>query len=501
MRALASDTASPPAPSAVAPTPSPLPVDGWRWALGLAAWAAFSAWLVWGFPPCVDLPGHAAQIETLDALLRGDPAVASVYRWRVPIGYGLAYWLGLPLAYLWNGAVAARVLLWASLVLHPIAWATLLRTLGRSLGILPCLLPFAFGIAYWYGFLPSYFTEPLVFFALALLLRTLSRPSAAGIAALNALGLVVAQSHLFMFAVLLILAGCAALAKTGLARAVRWTAGGFAAPLLVCVPRAWEIVHRAVSPGTAVPTEYAAMSHLNWFFKNYRPEGKLAAFYPLVAAILFVLLWLWRRHPGPSVAFALFAGSAVLYALLPKTLSGVFGVSIRLPVVTGVLALCLVDWRSVPRVLQALLLGLALFSLGETARFHWRFAHAVDGLDEMIARASGRADGYVSTVGDSVLGSKHIYLAHLGAWITATRGGIGQNFFADAEQVPVRQRVPGVPPADLSRAPPEQLAPFETISVFGPPPFPGKLAAWQPVARAGAWTLLRRPDGPASRRQ
>ncbi len=73
----------------------------------LLGWAIFTAWCVWGFPPPVDLPAHGAQLETLANLLRGDPAVSQVYEIRVPIGYGLVFWLFLPLTYLTNGAVAA----------------------------------------------------------------------------------------------------------------------------------------------------------------------------------------------------------------------------------------------------------------------------------------------------------------------------------------------------------------------------------------------------------
>jgi hypothetical protein len=465
----------------------------WSWATGLLVWAGFSVWLVWGYPPCVDLPAHAAQLETLDALLRGHAAVSSVYTWHFAVGYGLVYLLGLPLAHIWNGAVAARALLWCALVLHPVSWAVLLRALGRSFGVLLCLLPFAFCISYWYGFLPFYFTEPLLFFGLALFLRTLSKPTVAQIAAINAFACLVAQSHLVMLAVLLALSGCAALVRTRLTRAVTLILASFAIPLLMFAPRVWTLFHRALSPGALLPTEYAAMSHLNWFFKNYRPEGRLIAVYPVFVAALFVVFRFFRRHRESPTTLALFAGMAVLYAVTPKTLSGVWGVSIRFACLAGTLSVALVDWRSLPRSLRAVLVGLSLVSVGETAVFHGRFARAVDGLDTMIAAASGRADGALSMVGNRILGSKHIYLEHVGAWVTATRGGIGHNFLEGADEEPVEPRVPGVPPTDLSHASAEQLAMFDTVLVFGPGPFPEALSRWPVLATVGAWTLLGRP--------
>src|SRR5262244_295464 len=64
----------------------------------LFSWAVFTAWCVWGFPPPVDLPAHGAQLQTLVNLLRRDPGVSQIYEIHVPIGYGLVYWLFLPLA-------------------------------------------------------------------------------------------------------------------------------------------------------------------------------------------------------------------------------------------------------------------------------------------------------------------------------------------------------------------------------------------------------------------
>ncbi len=481
--------------------PFPRPSSGIRWAIaGSIGWALLSAWLVHGHPPCVDLPAHAAQIQTLAALMRGDAAVAAVYRWRFQLGYGLVDWLGLPLALLWNGAVAARMLLWVALVLHPVAWAAVLRALGRPLGVLPCLLPLSFGISYWYGFLPFYFTEPLLFLGLALFLRTLTRPTVAGIAAVNALACVVAEGHLLLFGVLLALAGCAILARRTTARSAAEAAACFIAPLALASPRIGTLLSRVVSPGGAPATEYAAMSHLNWFFKNYRPEGRLVALFPLVTTAIFFLVWALRRGWRTRSPFAIFAGMAALYALAPKTLSGVCLVSVRPPALVAAFAAFLVEWPTVPAWLRRSLIALAALSLGETALFHWRFERALDGLGEMTAAASGRADGYFSTAGDRILGSKHLYLEHLGGWVTGTRGGIGQNFFADADQQPVAQRVPGVPPSDLSHATPAELALFDTILVFGPPPFPAAFAGWRTIGSAGAWTLIGRPTGPGAGR-
>ena len=63
-----------------------------------------------------------------------------------------------------------------------------------------------------------------------------------------------------------------------------------------------------------------------------------------------------------------------------------------------------------------------------------------------------------------------------------------------------RANLEGEPPSDLSHATPAELALFDTILVFGPPPFPAAFAGWRTIGSAGAWTLIGRPTGPGAGR-
>ncbi|HLL53735.1 MAG TPA: hypothetical protein VK447_09330 [Myxococcaceae bacterium] len=474
---------------------APLPQRRWFLPATFLLWGVFAAWCVHGFPPAVDLAAHGAQTQTLVAYLRGDPAVRAVYGLHFPWGYGLAYWVFLPVAFAFNGAVAAKVALWCSLMLFPVSLLALARAFRRSEGVVLLGLPLAFNFSYWYGLLSGHLAQPLAFLTVALFATALEAPRARRWVALNLVAAATFQSHLLAFAAAALVMGVLALTRRPLWPALRTLALSLGLPALMALPKAWSMATRAVTPGPWPATEYNLLSHLNWFFRSYGPEGKLAAVGPLLVTGAFVIGWARRRarkepEPlGPAVAFFTLA---LLYVATPKTLSGIFLVSVRLPVLAGMFSLLLVDWTSLARPIRVVLLAVTFFSLGETAGFHSRFRREVAGLETVMeGRAPGR-HGYLLLGPNTVLGSKHIYLEHLGQWLTAYRGGVGHNFFTDAEHHPIHA-LPGLEPArDLRLATPEELAGFDTVLVWGEGPLPPGLSALREVSRAGRWRRLER---------
>lgn len=496
----------------------------------LALWAAFTAWCVCGFPPPVDLPAHGAQLETLVNLLRGDPALRELYEIRVPIGYGLVYWLSLPLALLSNGATAVRVALWVALQLYPLSQLALLRAFRRSDWLVLLGLPLAFNFSYWYGLLSGVFGVPLAFLTVAAFERAVASASSVSdafpdgregswrnqdlpsetptgrgasavgeriwvwLALVNLGAAATLQSHLVAFVALTFLLGVQALCHPPRVKSLRLAVLGLALPLLISVPKIWSMAERALTPGPWPATEFALMSHLNWFFRNYRPEGLLAAWGPVIVSSAMVLLYLRRRKREPLAPAAMFLALLLLYLATPKTLSGIFLISVRLPVFAGVISLLLVDGTAIPKPLRAALVAISLASLVETGAFHWRFARAIDGLQAMVEGPPPGRHGYWSLAGKGILGSRIIYLEHLGQWLTATRGGVGHNFFADAEHHPVRFK-PGVElPTDLSEATAAQLTCFDQILIFGEGALPPWLDGFREVAHVKAWRKLVRRD-------
>jgi hypothetical protein len=456
------------------------------------AWASFAAWCVAGFPPCVDLPAHGAQLESLANLLRGDALVAQFYEVKVPLGYGLTYWLFLPLALVTNGGVAIRAALWVTLLLYPLsAWA-LMRAFRRPDWYVALSLPLAFNISYWYGLLPGLFAQPMIFFAVAAYARALEQPRAKWLVLLNLAAAAAMLSHLLAFAAAAMILFAWALARPSRWASLRTLALGFALPAALAIPKIYSMAYRAVTPGDWPATEYAAKSHLAWFFENYRPEGVLAAACPLLVSAVFVAVWLRRRRVEPLGPAVLFGAMLLIYLVTPKTLSGIFLISVRLPVLAGMLALLLVDEAAFPRWLRVGMLTVCVASLGESAAWHWRFARAVDGLEQMVDQPPPDRHGYVSLVGRELLRSKQVYLDHLGQWWTAKYGKVGHNFFADADHHPVRFREGVAVPGDLWDFQPEQLAFFEELLVYGEVPLPEALSKWTVVEQAGKWRRLRR---------
>ncbi len=460
-----------------------------RW-MALAAWAAFCAFLVQGFPPPVDLPAHGAQLQTLVSLLRNDAEVAQHYALQFPLGYGLDYWLFLPLAWLTSGAFAIRAALLFTLLLYPVALWSLLRVFRRAEWLVLLGLPLTFNISYWYGLTSGLFAQPLAIFALAAFVRMLEAPSRRRVVLVNALALATMMAHLVAFAALGVALLAYALSAPKRRTRLLLLAASVTAPVVFAVPKILTMASRAVTPGGYVPTEYNAAAHLNWFFKNYAPEGLLAAALPAFVTAVFAVLYLARRKREPAGPAAIFFALCLLYVLTPKNLSGIYLIHARLPVLAAVAALPLLDARALPRLLRMGLVALSLCSLAETAAFHVRFKREVAGLEAFTEGARPPLHAYWSSRGRTVLNSKQIYLEHLGQWRTAALGGVGHNFFADAEHHPVCfSPGPGLP-ADVALAGP-RWEPFQEVLIFGdgqPPAGSG----FREVTASGSWRLFRR---------
>jgi hypothetical protein len=190
----------------------------------------------------------------------------------------------------------------------------------------------------------------------------------------------------------------------------------------------------------------------------------------------------------------LFLTLGALFLATPKAISGAWLIHVRLPVFAGFVALVLVDPTRIARPVRALLLLITLASLAETARFHWRFSREVEGLETLVAQPPPPGvHGYVSLVGNRLPGKgRLVYLEHLGQWWTATQGGVGHHFFADADHQPVRFRPGAALPMSLEGATADTLTPFSALLVYGEGPLPEFLAGFTETARAGRWRRLER---------
>lgn len=444
------------------------------------AWAGFAAWCVSGRPPSVDLPIHAAQLEILARLVRGDSAAAAIYRFEFVPGYGVFFWLFLPIALLSNGAVAARLALWLGLVLFPLALDALLRAFDRPRWYVLAGLPLAFNISYYYGFVAFFLGVPLVMVALCATRRALEEPRWRPILVLNALGVAVLLEHILAFVLLATAALGLALSRRPWSVRLRTLVLSLAAPgLLALLSAVLQRSHHSLS------LEHGGVPlHMRWFVVNYVPEGRLAALGSLVLVAAFLARWWPRRRAEPSEPPVMLVALGLLYLLAPRSVGEVFGVFIRVPVLAGAVALLLVSGEAWSRAAKVAFVALAAASLLEVALFHERFARAVDGLDEIVAAGPLRSIGFVSLVGDRLLGSRHIYLSHMGLWLVAEHGAIGNVLAGDQLPVQFRRDIPA------PWGPREEGV--DTVVLFGPGAVPPAFDGWRVVATSGAWRRLQR---------
>lgn len=466
---------------------------GWAAGLLLASWAAFAAWCVHGFPPAVDLPAHAAQMETLAEVLQGGPA-AAYYAWHFPIGYGLTTWLGVPLALAVNGAFAARALLWLTLVLFPLGHAALARALGRSGWVAVLGAPCAFNLSYWFGFLPTLFAWPWVLFGWALFLRWLhSERRAPGVlVAVAGLGAFVMLCHLVAFGAFAV--GLAALAVAHRRRRALLGAAFAVAPgFLISTGEVLRLLGRATAPGAHLPSRYGWGAHFRWTLWHYGWDARLVAWVGILLVLLFATR-AWLRRPFEArLPAALALAMLALYFATPLALSGAWLVHARLPVLIVLAGLLLVDVRSVPRWLQVGALGGTLAALVAVAHAHAAFAQSIRGLDALIAQPTPMGvSGGLSLGGPALPHQRLRFLEHLPQWWTATEGGVGNHFFADADHQPVEFAPGRRLPQRLRLDRPGELSRFSSLLVFGDGPLPSTLSGFRVVARADHWRRLDR---------
>lgn len=438
-------------------------------------------------------------MQTLKEVLEGDPAVSFHYRATFVPGYGLTTWLMLPASWWSNGAAAARIATWLCLVATPPALHGLARSLGRP-SLWPAVLgaQAIFGISYWYGFLPTLFAVPGVLAAWASHVQALKRETDRGLwsAATAALGVFVGLCHLTMF-------GALAVGMVAISAARRECRRGLSAAVVSLLPGTlliggsiWRLADRAKDGRVRDAWSWDFYSHLAFVYRAYGRAGRLDVILSLVVVLGLALLWLRRRHHEPAAPAALFWGLGALYLLTPKAIAGAWLVHVRLLVLMSSASALLVSFEAIPRWVKVALGGATAATLLSVAIRHWEFSREIDGLRALLSEPPSGPHGGLSlrVLPSSV--SRMPLLEHLPQWWTATWGGTGHHFFADADHQPVRFiQGRGLPHRLAPDSPREDFDPFSSLLVFGPGELPSALAEGREVRREGSWRRIERGGG------
>ncbi|MDX2015695.1 MAG: hypothetical protein SFW67_36210 [Myxococcaceae bacterium] len=452
-------------------------------ALLLLPWSAFCAWCVSGFPPCIDLPAHGAQLAILAEVLRGGPASAA-FEAHFSVGYGLTTWLFAPVALALSGEAAVKVAAWLTLSTFPASVAFLAQRLGRpwQLGLLAA--PLGFSVSYWYGFLPTLFAGPLVLTVWAVWLRHVERPTRRSAGLVVALSLVVLLCHFIAFAALVV--GALALTPRRSWRQLVL----LGVPALVAAPRVLELVTTAARGAAALPTRYNLDAHLLGVVKQYPLGARISVWLNavVIAAVGVAALVRWWRSRRNDPALWLAGSQALLFLAMPDDLAGSWRVGVRLVVFVAVAGLCTWPWARVPKALVAL----PLVALGCLAHLHVWFAREVDGLEAVIAAPPPPGvHGGLLVSGAAPPFTRLGLLEHQPQWWTARWGGLGTHLFADAPHQVVQWRAGAVRDERL-RASTLEPAALDAVLVHGEGALPDALQSLTVVQTAGRWRRLER---------
>ena len=351
-----------------------------RLLVGLAAWAGLCAWLVSGFAPGVDLPAHGAQLQTMVEIPRGAPDVRAHYALHFPIGYGLPYWLFLPLAYVTSGRLCdSSGALARDLPLPSLRRRSCCAHRGDLRRRRCSHSPLAFNFSYWYGLVSGLFAQPLAILALAAFLHAVTTGRRRWLVAASLGAVLCMLAHLIAFAALALFIAVAAIVSSNKRRALLYAVVALHPPWRWLCRMSWSL---PAGPWCRVGSRHKLR-------RGRPPQLVLSQLSTRGAALDRRAARSHRsalRGLGPSAKqelneAAVFVAAVALYFATPKTLSGIFLVAMRLPVFAAMLALPLVPWTEMPRRLRTGLWAITMVSLLETVIFHVRFKHEVAGLE------------------------------------------------------------------------------------------------------------------------
>lgn len=278
----------------------------WQGAFAVCLLLSAGLTLAYGHPPLVDWPEHLAQ----DAIVahRSDAAFGTS-RYYELTGWFLPYqgfrWLHIVLGKVLGMELGGRVALLGYLLGAPLAWAALLRRLGRdpwlALGCATVLVEANF----LWGFAPHALGTALLLGGVVLALDALLRAPRWRLGALSLWGCALFFTHLQQTAVWLLSVGALAVTGTALG-AVRWRRGvAVLASLLPSLLLAgWYLVGRGWWSGSAVADDFGIATPTVWH--TLRSSLEWAFF----SAGLTVM------DPRAAVAFGVALGAAALLCVV-----------------------------------------------------------------------------------------------------------------------------------------------------------------------------------------
>jgi len=474
--------------------------------------------------PFTDLPEHLAVIATLRHWWDPSWSTDATYTFAFAKSQYLAYHLiGAVFAFPLGAELANRVLLTAVGLAFPYAMRSLLRAFRTEerLAILACPLFWSRPLVL--GFLPYVAALPVVFYALALVVRQREAPTRARSVAIAALSVLAFYLHLSAYTVLVLVTFALALVP---ASARPWSVRPVAraalslAPSFVCAaiwaacadPRGGPMLLAAESARAPARSKlgelFAVWAHDIWTTRLDEIEG---------VAFWVIVLWLGVQRgasepegaKGVIARLAPFACVLLLFVALPYRLGAGAMLNVRIAPLLALFALLVLRPDGGFRTQIAVRAGAVLsFAVAITAIVEIRAAQRELGdLDALLARI--RPGARVLTLhfdSDSTVVQAPAWI-HVAAYHRLRRGGVASLSFSQMAHWPIRFRADAEPPEEGRGFWDFRPCAFRNtidgayfdfvLSNGGVDPFandpPGP--SWRRVANVGQWRLDEKIEG------
>lgn len=518
-----------------------------RWLLAALCVALVAAVVpLWVSPllPMMDLPQHLATVRILHSL--DDPwfAVGKYHVADFSRTQYLSWYVAVDLlTHLMPLETANRVVLSLYALGLPLSVLALLRAHGRDPALALLAVPLVYNVFFFMGFANYVTALPLLLWALALLQRSLDRPSWPRVVGLAVLVLLLFYSHAQAFVLYVVLATVAVM---GGSRGVHprhwWRAALHLVPALVAMAvwtsrslilageAAWRQGHggRNVTSTEVHFEPYDdRLRHLyEWWLDAYRDDsdGRIALAWlgVLLATVLAgqgravcpeTAVSPWRRWLRSKVPLLLTLATLFAYVASPVSYKWIWPISYRLIPVIALLALVTVGharlaggvWgRRAVLLLPATLL--AVFAAHTHVVKAQQFSREAGPVRAVVARAEPgkKLISLVYGAGSEVL--NHAPMLHLGQYYVVDRGGMASFSFANFPQSPVVYPDVGGPPTFPPRFEwtPERFDWREHGSYFdyflirgGGQPLAGHLHEVELVVQDGPYRLYRKKPWPS----
>ena len=307
----------------------------------IAVTAVLPLWLV-TFVPGADLPAHLAIANVLSKLIAEDPVASHFYALNLqPVPYYGVYFVLAPLIAAFGPLLAAKLLL-SALVVGTVASSHLLfKVIGSPWWATAFAVIPAYGMAFFWGFLPTYFGIPLVMTAFACIVRMERDERMADVWLTALVGLLLGVTHVALLAPW----GCMVLGvlSTGRAKSfIRAAVIGMASSLPLLPLAMQRILDRSAVANSETHLTYDRLA-LFWdrvksqFEITDHAIGPASHLGLLLCVVAFAVFT--RRSPGTSpivvrITMVVSALMIAMYPLLPSALdtlnAGIWALNLRL---------------------------------------------------------------------------------------------------------------------------------------------------------------------------